>query len=451
MAFFRENMNPIAKLNLSTTQLAALSFALAAFLGGTLLSMPFSAEPGKTVSFLDGLFLATSAICVTGLATIDPGSNLSIIGELILLVLIQLGGLGIITAATLLVMGVGRRLSVSDRLNVSTAYGNTVGSASTLLRSIILTVFGIEAIGFVLLWILLAPTEPNAAYFAFFHTISAFNNAGFSLYPDSLVRFQTNFAVTGVIGGLIIIGGLGFTVILNLFQSWRERDRYHITLTTRMIIMTSGGLWVLGTVLYALFEWSNPKTIGGLEWWQKLLASIFLSVTPRTAGFNTIDYSLIQHNTVLLTLLMMFVGASPTSTAGGIKNTTFYVLLVSVWSFLRTGGDIQTLGRKLEFSTVMQSLAIFFLASMVVGVAVVGLAYTEAKQPLDVLVFEAISAFGTVGLSMNLTPLLSDAGKVIVICLMFVGRVGPITLGSALLERRDKPTLRYPSEGVTVG
>jgi trk system potassium uptake protein len=438
--------------NIPPAQLVALSFALAALFGGFLLSQPFALEPGKQLSFLDALFMATSAVCVTGLAVVDPAQTFSLAGEIIMLLLIQLGGIGIITAGTLVALGIGRRLSVAERLSTAETFGSAMGDARTLLRTIITTVLGIELLGFLLLWALWLPREgERAAYYALFHVVSAFNNAGFSLYPDNLISLRGDFASLAVLGALIMLGGLGFAVVLNLLQSRRKHDFYHITLTTRIIVITSGILWAAGTVLYTLFEWSNPQTLAVFEWWQRPIAAVFLSVTPRTAGFNTIDYSLVEHNTTLLTLALMFIGGSPTSTAGGIKNTTLYVLFVSVFSFLRHGGDINTLGRRIEIAVVLKAMSVFFLASVVIGLAVTILAVTDSKQPISTLVFEAISAFATVGLSMNLTASLSEGGRMMIIILMYLGRVGLLTLSSALWQRRGSQVLRYPSEDVTLG
>jgi trk system potassium uptake protein len=438
--------------NTPPAQLVALSFALVALLGGFLLSQPFALAPGQQLSFLDALFMATSAVCVTGLAVVDPGQTFSLAGEIILLLLMQIGGVGIITAATMLALGIGRRLSVAERLSTAETFGSAIGNARTLLRTIITTVLVVEFVGFLLLWWLWLPREgERAAYYALFHVVSAFNNAGFSLYPDNLIALKHDFASLAVLGTLIMFGGLGFTVVLNLLQSRRERDFYHITLTTRIIVITSGTLWLLGTALYCLFEWNNPQTLAVFDWWQRPIAAVFLAVTPRTAGFNTIDYSLVQHNTTLLTLALMFIGGSPTSTAGGIKNTTLYVLFISVFSFLRHGGDITTLGRRLEVAVILKAISVFFLASVIVGVAVMVLGITDGKYPLSVLVFEAISAFATVGLSMNLTASLSEPGRVVIIGLMYLGRVGLLTLSSALWQQRGSQRLRYPSEDVTLG
>jgi trk system potassium uptake protein TrkH len=431
--------------------LITASFALTIFIGGVLLWLPISLEPGVKLPFLDALFTSTSAVCVTGLNVIDPATTYSAFGEAVIMVLIFLGGIGVITAGTFVVLLAGRRLGFAERTRINEAIGGGSGGA----RSVVFTVLGysvsIQFVGFLLLWLVWAGREPNAFYYAIFHSVSAFNNAGFSLYPDNLVRYAGDPWTNLVIAGLIILGGLGFLVYMNL-RLWRlDRIKNPLKLNTRVVLYSTAALLLIGTVAFLALEWNNPKTLGALEPWQRVHAAFFMSVTPRTAGFNTVDYDLITHSSTFVTLLLMFIGASPASTGGGIKTTTFFVLLLSAISFVRYGGEPTAFGRRIELSVILKALAVTFLGVQLVGLAFTALSLTEpAASPVKV-VFEVISAFATVGLSMNFTPTLSEAGRVIVIVLMFLGRVGVLTFALALTGRSAERKLRYPSEDVTIG
>jgi trk system potassium uptake protein len=301
------------------------------------------------------------------------------------------------------------------------------------------------------LWLVWAGREPNAAYFAFFHSISAFNNAGFSLYPDNLMRYAADPWTNLIIGALIILGGLGFLLVLNLRLNRLAPLENPMTLSTKIVLFSTVVLLALGTLVYLLLEWSNPKTLGLLEPWQRFHAAFFMSVTPRTAGFNTVDYELLNPASTFITLILMFIGASPVGTGGGIKTTTFFVLLLAAISFVRYGGEPSAFKRRIGFPVVLKALAVTFLGVQLVAVAFTLLAITEQGQDMVHLVFESVSAFATVGLSMNLTPKLSDAGRMIIIVLMFLGRVGILTFALALARRSQGRKIRYPEEEIMVG
>ncbi len=431
--------------------LIVLSFLAAVLLGAVLLWLPVSLELGVRLRFLDALFTATSAVCVTGLNVIDPASTFSGFGEAILLVLIFLGGIGILTAGTFVVLIAGQRLGVSQKLQISQSLGGNSGSASSVIWSVLGFSVLVQIIGFLLLWLAWAGREPNAAYFAFFHSVSAFNNAGFSLYPDNLMRFAADPWTNLIISGLIILGGLGFLLIMNLRLHWVDSVRNPLTLSTKIVVFSTIVLLLVGTVVFLLLEWNNPKTFALLEPWQRFHAAFFMSVTPRTAGFNTIDYELVHPASTFVTLILMFIGASPVGTGGGIKTTTFFVLLIAAISFVRYGGDPAAFKRRIGFPIVLKALAITFLGVQLVGVAFTLLAITEVGKNAVHLVFEAVSAFATVGLSMNLTPKLSDAGRFIIIILMFLGRVGVLTFALALARKAAGRRLRYPEEEIVVG
>lgn len=432
--------------------LILLSFLVAVLVGAVLLWLPISLEPNVQLRFLDALFTSVSAVCVTGLNVIDPATTFSPFGEAVLLLLIFLGGIGILTAGTFVVLLTGRRLAVNQKIQIDRSLGGGTGSATNVVWTVLGFAVLVQLLGFLLLWLVWAARgEPNAAYMAFFHSISAFNNAGFSLYPDSMVRFIADPWTSLIISSLIILGGIGFLLIMNLRLFSQSPLRYPITLSTKIALYSTGALLLVGTIIYLLLEWSNPKTLGVLEPWQRFHAAFFMSVTPRTAGFNTVNYELIHPASTFVTLILMFIGASPIGTGGGIKTTTFFVLLIAAISFVRYGGEPSALKRRIDFPIVLKSLAITFLGVQLVGVAFTLLAITEVgKNPVH-LVFETISAFATVGLSMNLTPTLSDAGRIIIIVLMFLGRVGILTFALALGRKSEGRKVRYPEEEITVG
>jgi trk system potassium uptake protein len=441
----------ISKRRLEPTVLILLSFLGAILVGAVLLWLPISLEPTVQLRFLDALFTATSAVCVTGLNVIDPATTFSAFGEGVLLVLIFLGGIGIITAGTFVALLVGQRLGITQKLHIAQSLGGGTGSASSVIWSVLSFSVGVQLVGFLLLWLAWAGREPNAMYFAFFHSISAFNNAGFSLYPDSLVRYIADPWTSLIVGGLIIAGGIGFLLILNLWLNRQNPTKHPIQLTSRIALWSTLALLTVGMVIYLGLEWNNPKTLGSLEPWQRFHAAFFLSVTPRTAGFNTIDYEHLTHASTFVTLILMFIGASPIGTGGGIKTTTFFVLLLAAISYVRYGGEPGAFKRRISFEVVLKSLALTFFGVQLVGVAFTLLAITDPGQSMVKLVFETISAFATVGLSMNLTPNLSDAGRVVIVVLMFFGRVGVLTFALALGRKSEGRRIRYPEEEINVG
>lgn len=444
------------KRNLSSPQLIAVSFLVAILFGGMLLSLPFSHGSKNPVSPLDAIFTATSALCVTGLAVVDTGKDYSVIGQIIIMLLIQAGGFGIITLGTLVALVSGRRIGFRERLNLQ-AQINTlhVGGVVNLLRRLVLLVLLIESVGALLLFIPFAFKEGliRGLYFSVFHSISAFNNAGFGLYSDNLVQFVADPVVNFTIMGLIILGGLGFLAEIDVILRVRERHKVRRSLFvhTKIVLLTTLVLILGGTLIILLFEWDNVNTLGPLSVSTKFLASLFQSVTPRTAGFNTLDYGKMYDGTLAFTMLLMFIGGSPGSTAGGIKTVTFFVLIGSAWSVSRGKGELVAFGRKIDYATVARAGSIAFLSIMLVGGMVTLLSFTDHEIPFYRLAFEAISAFGTVGLSTGVTASLSPASKVILILLMYLGRIGPLTLALALVEASQSKQIDYPTEDVLIG
>ncbi|MCL4819558.1 MAG: TrkH family potassium uptake protein [Vicinamibacteria bacterium] len=447
--------------NLSPAALLVGSFAAAILVGTVLLMLPM-ASTGKPLDALEALFMSTSAVCVTGLAVVDPGTRLTGFGQGVLLALLQGGGLGIMTFAIFVTAVVGRGLSLRDRaVLVDSMHHSPSHELRRLLRHVLRFTLIVEGVGALALWLRWRHQLEDAAYQSVFHAVSAFCNAGFSLFPDSLVRFRGDAWVNLVIGGLIVIGGLGFLVTFELrdwvFARLRRQRPPALSLQARLVFATTLGLLLLGFAGFLLLEWSN--TLRGLPLPEKLLAAGFQSVTPRTAGFNTIDYGQAAAATLFFTILLMFVGGAPGSTAGGIKTTSLALLLALVrsrsrghrraFAFERTIPDV-VMDRALTLtllSGTLVTLAILVLAGLELGSSPAA----ESRPQFIALCFEVVSAFATVGLSTGITATLSAPGQLLLVVLMLVGRVGPLTLALAVAGRRPRGHFRYAEENVMVG
>ena len=439
---------------LSPAQFIAVSFLGAIAAGALLLSLPVSHAAGVRVGFLDALFTAVSATCVTGLVVVDTGSAYSRFGQVVVMLLFQLGGLGILTLGTFLAYATGRRVGFGGRVRVQ-AQVNVLetGGVLRLVRGIVILVLVTELLGAALLYIRFASVEGpvDGVFYSLFHAVSAFNNAGFALYPDSLVRFVKDPLVNFVVMALITLGGLGFVVILNLLARFRQNVRTPLSLHTKMVLSVTGFLIAAGAVVLVVLEWNNPATLGALGLPDKLLAGLFQAVTPRTAGFNTLDYSRMEPPSVLFTSLLMFIGGNPGSTAGGIKTVTFFVLAANAWSVVRGRAELDVFGRRVAQNTVVRAGVIAFGGVMVLGAALTLLTLTEPEGAFLPLFFEAVSAFGTVGLSLGITGTLSAAGKVVIMVLMYLGRIGLVTFALALVAEPPAGAVRYPAEEVVIG
>lgn len=445
---------PVSR-RLSPAQIVSLSFAIAILSGAFILSLPIAHATGYQVHFLDALFTATSAICVTGLVVVDTGTAFTRFGQVVIMLLFQIGGFGIITLGTLIALFSGRRIGFRERMNLQAQVNSMhIGGVVKLIKRIMYLVLGIELVGALLFYPHFAGLEGwgTGFFYALFHSISAFNNAGFGLYPDSLSQFVSSPLVNFTAMGLIILGGLGFVVIMDILgHVWQPRGRKPLTLHTKIVLVSTSVLILGGALVILIFEWSNEGTLGPLAWPDKLLASLFQAVTPRTAGFNTVDYSRMRHGTLVFTMLLMFIGGSPGSTAGGIKTVTFFVLLGSAWSISRGHGELVVFGRRLTLETVVKSGSIALISMVVLGAATTLLTFTESDSSGVAVAFEAVSAFGTVGLSTGITPELSSYSKLILIALMYLGRLGPLTLALALVEQAPQKRINYPAEDIVIG
>lgn len=434
-------------------QYVAVAFAGASLLGALLLRLPFATEPGESTSFVTALFTATSAVCVTGLNVVDTAGHWTTFGEVVILGLIQVGGFGIIALSSLLVAVLARRLGLRHRLIAVAETGALdMSDVRRLLVNVAKLTFVVEVLGAVLLAGRFATTHgeslPRAAYLGVFHSISAFNNAGFALFSDSLIGYQRDSYILVVIAFAIIVGGLGLPV---WSQLGRHRFRAHSwSLHAKLTVTTVVGLILGGWALFAWFEWTNPETLGQLSAWDSAINAFFHSVTPRTAGFNSVDMASLREPSRLLTEVLMFIGGGSASTAGGIKVTTFAVLGWVMWAEARGDPDVVVFERRIPETAQRQALTVALLAIGVVIGATMLLLATSGLARAD-LMFEVISALATVGLSANLTPLLSTTSQLVIIVLMIIGRVGPITLFAALVLREHDRLYRHPEERPIIG
>jgi trk system potassium uptake protein TrkH len=439
---------------LSPYRVVMVAFATVITLGTLLLALPVSHAPGVRIGLLDAFFTATSAVCVTGLIVVDTASAWSRFGQTVIMLLIQAGGLGIITLGTLFAFALGRRFSLRERLRLQAEIGALhVGGVVRLVRHLLLFTFSCELVGTLILLTRFRQLLPDreAAFHALFHSVSAFNNAGFALYPDSLVRFGDDPLVLLTLAGLFMVGGFSFVALANLVLHMAGGRRFPLLLNTRIATLTTALLVVGATLLLLLFEWSNSSSLGGMSLEGKLLAAFFQAVTPRTAGFNSIDYVDLREVSVVFTMLLMFIGANPASTGGGMKTVTFYVLLGSAWSQIRGRGELTTFRRRITNETVVRAGTIALLSLMLIATVTVVLSLSDPNLPFRAVAFETFSAFGTVGLSLGITADLSPMGKLVIAVLMFVGRLGPLTAALALAEKRPDTSVGYPPETVLIG
>jgi len=422
------------------------------FVGSLLLSLPVM-HAGEGLSYIDALFTATSAVCVTGLVVVDTGTFFTPLGQGIIMALIFIGSLGFMTMTTLIFIFLGRRITLRDRLVVKEALNqeSVAGLLRLVLAVVRLAVFFI-AVGTFLLSFRFIPLlgVGRGLFFALFHAISAFGNAGFDLFGsyESLTRFPTDYLVNSTILFLFIIGGLGFTVILEPARFFRRRHR--LSLHSRLVLIISSFLLIIGTVFVLLLESNNPETMGTLSGGGKLFTALFTAATPRTAGFSVLDTSSLNPATMVILMALMFIGASPTSTGGGVKTTTFGVVLITFISMIRGRQEPVVYLRRFSLNQIMKAVSIISAAIALVFLATLVMAYFEEMDFLALL-FEAFSAFGTVGLSAGITPDLSGPSKIALVVTMFGGRIGPLTLLVGLTRRQKEDLLHYPEEHLLIG
>ncbi|HEX7002777.1 MAG TPA: TrkH family potassium uptake protein [Trueperaceae bacterium] len=442
-----------ARRALQPARVIAIAFLSAIVIGALLLLLPISTTSEAQLDPLGALFTATSAVCVTGLIVIDTGSGFTRFGQVVILALIQIGGLGVLSLGSVLAFVVRRRISFRERLRLRAELNALqVGGVVRLLRGVLLFTFAFELIGTLLLWIRFWPLYgwSEGLYYAAFHAVSAFNNAGFALYPDSLIRFANDPFLLLTIAALFIIGGLGFLVFVN-YAFYLAGLSSRLTLHARIVLLTSGALLLLGTILILLFEWNNSATLGTFSPAAKFVNAFFQAATPRTAGFNSLDYASMTEVSLFFTILLMFVGASPASTGGGIKTVTAFVVLLSAISEVRGKNELEVFGRRVPSNIVLKAGTVALFSFLFIAGALLVLALTDPGLRFLDVAFEAFSAFGTVGLSTGITAQLSDLGKLAIILLMYVGRLGPTTFALALVTQEREDRVRYPAEEVIIG
>jgi trk system potassium uptake protein TrkH len=442
-------------LKLNPSHFLIMWFAAVIFLGATLLNMPMSSADGRSIGFIDALFTSASAVCVTGLVVVDTSVYWSIFGKTVILLLIQVGGLGIMTMATLIAFMLGKRITLKDRLLMQEEMNSATLQGIVLLtkRVLILTLF-IEFFGGLILSFFFIKDFGllTGIWFAVFHSVSAFCNAGFDLFGDSLVRYVNHPGVSLTIMFLFVIGGVGFYVIMDIIQKKKFKN---YMLHTKMVILITISLIIFGFFAVFILEYNNPDTLGSLPFSGKILSSLFLSTTPRTAGFNTIDTASITLPTTFLIIVLMFIGGSPGSTAGGVKTTTVGIIFIAISRLVMGYEDAEIFSRRIPIRLILRAVAVVGIAMLIILTATLVLLITEKSMGfsfIDIL-FEVASAFGTVGLSRGVTSELTVGGRVLITIVMFVGRLGPLTLafGIAQREHKNKGYYRYPEGKILVG
>jgi trk system potassium uptake protein TrkH len=457
-----EEWYPVKKRlkSIPPVRLIVASFLIVILVGAFLLTLPISSRTGSTTAFIDALFTATSATCVTGLVVFDTWTHWNVFGQIVIISLIQIGGLGVITFTTGFSLLLRRKLGLRDiQLATENTGGDTI-NITRLVKMILLFTAGCETLGALILMLRFVPQfGPKGIWVAFFTAISAYCNAGFDILgfvmkDGNLIPYVSDPLVCLTVGGLIVIGGLGFVVISDVYSSHikpriKKQKTKHLNFHSTIVLMMTGILIVAGTILFFICEYNN--TLRGMNFGTQLNASVFQSISPRTAGFASVDIAKEYDFTKIITVILMFIGASPAGTGGGIKTTTFLVLAATVFSVMRGNEETTILKRRVDKSTVYRSLSIFFGALFVVlfttGVILIS---DPEVTGIDAL-FEATSAFGTVGLTAGVTQTLSDLSKFIVSLTMFIGRVGPVSLGLALALRKSRHGTVLPEGRVIVG
>lgn len=448
--------NSLQANSLKPAQIIILSFAAVILIGAFLLMLPISTQSGEATSFMNALFTSTSAVCVTGLVVVDTGTYWSVFGKSVILLLIQIGGLGFMTMTTSVAIILGKKIGLRNRMIMQEALNQfSISGVIRLTKYVVMATIAIEFIGAVLLSTRFIPLYglKNGIYYSIFHAVSAFCNAGFDIFGNfsSLTAFAKDPVVNIVVIILIISGGLGFAVIADIFSG---KSFKKFSLHAKLVLTMTGALIVAGFVAIFALEFTNPDTIGTFTLGEKIVASLFHSVTPRTAGFNTLDLSKFTMPARLITMFLMFIGGSPGSTAGGLKTTTFGLMILSIVSVIRNTEEINFAHRRISKAVVSKALAVIFISSFWIVMMTFFLTVAESSHTFEAILFESLSAFGTVGLSMGITPTLTLAGKIIITIMMFFGRLGPLTIVIALNKRASnskRDLIRYPEGKIIVG
>lgn len=443
----------IKKSKFNAVQILAIGFASLILLGGLILSMPVSSASGKYTNFLDALFTSTSAVCVTGLITVDTGTHWSTFGIIVIMILIEIGGLGFMSLATFAAILFGKKITLRDRLIMQEAMNSfNIQGLVKMVKYVLAFALGFQVLGAVFLSFEFIPQYgiKKGVFYSIFHSVSSFCNAGFDLFGNfnSLVNYYDNTIVLLTISILIIVGGLGFAVIIELFN-YKKIKR--LSTNSKMVLLVSGSLIILGTVLIYFLEYKNPQTIGNMKIYDKILNSFFASVSPRTAGFNSISTDSMTNAGKFTTIILMFIGGSSGSTAGGLKTATFGIIILTIISLLKGREETEVFGRRFSKETVYKAFTLLGICMMLVIVVTMILSITEPDKSFINLLYEAVSAFGTVGLTTGVTQDICSTSKVVLIITMYCGRVGPLTVILAVINRKKKSRIRYPETKILIG
>lgn len=447
MSFIKKHLH---KVELNPPRVLTLGFGTLILIGALLLNLPIASKSGESIGFINSLFTSASAVCVTGLVVVNTAKYWSLFGQIVIILLIQMGGLGFMTMATIVALLAGKKISLKERLVIKEQLNQqTMSGLVRLTKYVILLTFVIEGIGAFLLSTRFIPIYgfKKGLWFSIFHAVSAFCNAGFDIIGNSMVSFVGDFTINMTICFLVIIGGVGFSVLIDI---GKNKSFKKLRLHSKLVISITIILIIVGMLIILVIERKNPDTLMYLSKGERLLASFFQSVIPRTAGFNSIDISKIYDTTAFIIIILMCIGGSPGSTAGGIKTTTFGATFLTTIAVVRGNKDVVVFKQRLNQDIINRSLAIVIIGLMLIISVSILLTITEDAYFLDVL-FETASAFGTVGLTRGITPNLSNIGKLIIALTMYAGRVGPLTMAFAFSQRQKQASYRYSEGNIMVG
>ncbi len=442
-------------VKLAPTQVLVIGFASIILIGGLLLNLSIASQSAESVGFINALFTSTSAVCVTGLTVVDTGTYWTVFGKIVILFLIQVGGLGFMILATMFFIILGKKISLKERLVIQEALNQyNLAGLVRFTKYIVLMTFVIEGLGALFLSVKFIPQYGwiTGIAYSIFHSISAFCNAGFDLIGNGrgLTPYVSDPIVSITIPLLIIIGGIGFSVITDVITNKKLKK---LSFHTKMVLVITLLLLIVGFIGFTVLEWRNPRTLGNLNIGNKFLSGFFQSVTTRTAGFNTVDFSQMRNASKLLTIILMYIGGSPASTAGGIKTTTLGVIFFTAVSVIKGKSETELFRKRISRDIVNRALTIAIIGIFLIISVTMILSITDSRFDLTEVLFETVSAFGTVGLTLGITPMLSGFGKVLLILMMFAGRVGILTIAFALARQQHKykVNIKYPEGKILVG
>lgn len=440
-------------IKLNAVQVLALGFISVILIGGIILSLPISSANGEATSFIDAVFTSTTSVCVTGLVTLDTGTHWNYFGKTVILILIEIGGLGFMSFATLVAILIGKKITLKDRLLMQEAMNTfTFQGVVKMVRYILTFTLSVQLLGAMLYSTQFIPEFGFAKgiYYSIFHSISAFCNAGIDLIGGfrSFTVYSSNPVILLTTSALIIIGGLGFTVWAEIYNMKSMR---RLSTHSKVVLTVTSILLVGGTILMFIFEYNNPGTMKNFSILDKLTNAWFASVSPRTAGFNSVSTSDMTPAGEFLTIILMFIGGSPGSTAGGLKTTTMGILALTLISVIKGREDTEVFGKRFSKDLVYKAIAVFFIGISIVVVYTMLLSITEKGVSFEYILYEVTSGFGTVGLTLGLTQHLTAVGKILIMTTMYLGRVGPLTIMLALTNIKTKKPVKYPEDKILIG